>query len=94
MSPKSAPLQPDLGHAVLNQLALDCLELESLAHSIRQTIDRLDPKVTSDDMAIPALMTLVSRIEAAEQSLIKAATRIVEMADQAVQRRQRHRLGH
>lgn len=70
----------------LDQLFLDCAELEGLVASILQAIDGLSPAVDSGLVTAEHLMNLTYRIEAAERGLITVAHQIGDTVDSVVQR--------
>lgn len=80
MASKPALIDLVAANEKLDQLFLDCSELESLAASIMQAVDGLDPTVDSGALTIEHMMSLAFRIEATEQRLISVAQRIADAA--------------
>ena len=80
MASKPALIDLMAANEKLDQLFLDCSELESLAASIMQAADGLDPTVDSGGLTIEHMMSLAFRIEATEQRLISVAQRIADAA--------------
>ncbi|MGI9434332.1 MAG: hypothetical protein ACR2Q4_05820 [Geminicoccaceae bacterium] len=78
----------------LDQLFLDCSELEALVTSIRQTIDGLSPAVDAGLVTAEHLLNLACRIEAAEQGLISVAHQIGNSASAVIEHRQRVASAH
>ncbi|MGI9489445.1 MAG: hypothetical protein ACR2RF_26870 [Geminicoccaceae bacterium] len=73
----------------LDQLFLDCADLEQLVASIRQAIDKLGPAVDSGLVTTEHLMNLAFRIENTEQGLIAIAHQIGDTATTVIDRRRR-----
>ncbi len=81
MQAKKAPTDASANLEQLDQLFLDCSELESLVASIKRGIDSLDPIAKSSALTVQHLMNLAYRIEAMERSLISVAHRVAETAN-------------
>ena len=80
--------QPKTNEA-LDQLLLDCAELESLMATMKTKIAKLDPAVESGRITAEHLLKLVLRIEAAERGMIDIAHHIDSAATNITRRHER-----
>ncbi len=71
----------------LDQLFLDCSELEGLVASILQAVGALKPALDSGLLTAEHLMHLAYRIEAAERGLIAVAHHVSDTATSVIQQR-------
>ena len=74
------PLPSALTGDDLDQLFLDCAELETLLASIRQVVEKLGPSIGSGVVTAEHLMNLAFRIENAERGLIEIAHQVGDSA--------------
>lgn len=81
------PLPSALTSDDLDQLFVDCADLEQLVASIRQAIDRLGPAVDNGLVTAEHLMNLAFHIENTEQGLIAIAHQIGDTATTLIDRR-------
>lgn len=88
MTSMSPTMPAQLAGDALDQLFLECAELESMVASIKQSIDRLEPAAETGLVTTEHLMNLAYRIEAAEHGLIAISHRIGDTAATMIRRRQ------
>lgn len=93
--PSTSPsIDPMITGDLLDQLFLDCSELESLVASIAPAVGGLKPAVEQGVLTVEHLMGLAYRIEAAERGLISVAHQISDAASAIIQHRQRATATH
>jgi len=80
--------------SMLDQLFLDCTELETLLTAMKANIAKLDQGVASGLVTTEHLLTLAFRIETAERGMIDIAHGIDGTATNIARRRERTRALH
>lgn len=73
----------------LDQLFLDCADLETLLASIRQAVEKLGPAADTGLVTAEHLMNLAFRIENAERGLIAIAHQVGDTATTIIDRRRK-----